>query len=162
MTTTPRRLGKYELRQLLGHGSAGEVWKGYDLQRRQDVAVKLLHPDLLQSDPNFINLFLKEWQFIIALHHPNIVQVHDASVTRSNDTRVTTPYIVMDYIEGHTTLADVIQRTSRVGKFPAVADIVHIFRQNRGFCLGIQVHRNELSFHSDFFEPCFRHIPFYI
>lgn len=127
MTTTPRRLGKYELRQLLGHGSAGEVWKGYDLQRRQDVAVKLLHPDLLQSDPNFINLFLKEWQFIIALHHPNIVQVHDASVTRSNETRVTTPYIVMDYIEGHTTLADVIQRTSRVGKFPAVADIVHIF-----------------------------------
>lgn len=127
MTTTPRRLGKYELRQLLGHGSVGEVWKGYDLQRRQDVAVKLLHPDLLQSDPNFINLFLKEWQFIIALRHPNIVQVHDANVTRSNETRVTTPYIVMDYIEGHTTLADVIQRTSRVGKFPAVADIVHIF-----------------------------------
>lgn len=127
MTTTPRRLGRYELRQLLGHGSAGEVWKGYDLQRRQDVAVKLLHPDLLQFDPNFINLFLKEWQFIIALHHPNIVQVHDANVTRSNETRVTTPYIVMDYIEGHTTLADVIQRTSRVGKFLAVADIVHIF-----------------------------------
>ena len=127
MTTTPRRVGKYELRQLLGHGRAGEVWQGYDLQRRQDVAVKLIHPDLLQSDPNFITLFLREWQFIITLHHPNIVQVHDANVTRSTETRVTTPYIVMDYIEGHATLADFIQRTSHAGKFPAVADIVHIF-----------------------------------
>lgn len=134
MTTTPRRLGQYELQKLLGHGNTGEVWQGYDLQRRQNVAVKLLHPDLLQADHNFINHFMKEWQAIIALHHSHIVQVHETNITRSNETRVTTPYIVMDYIEGHTTLADLIQHTSRVGKFPAVADIVSIFS-----CLGTAV-----------------------
>lgn len=134
MTTTPRRLGQYELQKLLGHGNTGEVWQSYDLQRRQNVAVKLLHPDLLQADHNFINHFMKEWQAIVALHHPHIVQVHETNITRSNETRVTTPYIVMDYIEGHTTLADLIPHTSRVGKFPAVADIVSIFS-----CLGTAV-----------------------
>jgi len=127
MTTTPRRLGKYELQKLLGHGSAGEVWQGYDLQQRQIVAVKLLHPDLLQSDPRFITHFMKEWQPIIALQHPNIVQVREVNITRTTETRVTTPYIVMDFIDGYTTLADFIQHTSRGGTFPAVADIVHIF-----------------------------------
>lgn len=146
MTTTPRRLGQYELQKLLGHGNTGEVWQGYDLQRRQNVAVKLLHPDLLQADHNFINHFMKEWQAIIALHHSHIVQVHETDITRSNETRVTTPYIVMDYIEGHTTLADLIQHTSRVGKFPAVADIVSIFS-----CLGTAVdyaHEQNI-FHND-------------
>ncbi len=134
MTTTPRHIGQYELQKMLGSGNSGEVWQGYDQQRQQNVAVKLLHPDLLQSDHNFINHFMKEWLAIIALHHPNIVQVYETNVTRSNETRVTTPYIVMGYIEGHTTLVDLIQNTSRVGKFPAVADIVSIFS-----CLGSAV-----------------------
>jgi len=128
-------MGKYELRNLLGHGSAGEVWKGLDAQTRQDVAVKLLHPDLLQNDPNFITLFMKEWQAITALHHPNIVHVREVAVSRPSEaTNETTPYIVMDYIEGQTTLATVIQRTSRVGTFPPISDIVYLFT-----CIGAAV-----------------------
>ena len=127
MSTSPRRLGKYELRKLLGSGSAGEVWQGYDLQARRDVAVKLLHPDLLQSDPNFISLFMKNWQPIISLHHPNIVKVHEVNISRPGGTNGTTPYIVMDYVEGQSTLADSIQRTSRSGDFPSVSDIVYLF-----------------------------------
>ena len=82
MSTNPSRLGKYELRKLLGRGSTGEVWKGFDLQARSDVAVKLLHPDLLQTDPNFMTTFMKEWQSISSLHHPNIVQVHEVNISR--------------------------------------------------------------------------------
>lgn len=128
MNTAPRRLGTYELQKLLGHGSTGEVWKGVDVQSRQDVAVKLLHPDLLQNDPNFITLFMKEWQGIAALHHPNIVQVREANISHpSEDSNETIPYIVMDYIEGQTTLAKSIQRTSRTGLFPPVSEIVNLF-----------------------------------
>lgn len=127
MSTSPRRLGKYELRKLLGSGSAGEVWQGYDLQARRDVAVKLLHPDLLQSDPNFISLFMKNWQPIISLHHPNIVKVHEVNISRPGDTNGTTPYIVMDYVERQLTLADSIQRTSRSGDFPSFSDLVSLF-----------------------------------
>ena len=98
MSTNPSRLGKYELRKLLGRGSTGEVWKGFDLQARSDVAVKLLHPDLLQTDPNFMTTFMKEWQSISSLHHPNIVQVHEVNISRPSTSSGTTPYIVMDYI----------------------------------------------------------------
>ncbi|MDQ6644048.1 MAG: serine/threonine protein kinase [Chloroflexota bacterium] len=128
MNATPQRLEKYELYKLLGHGSTGEVWKGIDLQSRQEVAIKLLHPDLLQNDPNFITLFMKEWQSIADLHHPNIVQVHEATISRpSKSNNETTPYIVMDYIEGQTTLAKSIQRTSHIGMFPPVSEIVTLF-----------------------------------
>src|SRR3989454_925895 len=129
MSTNPSRLGKYELRKLLGRGSTGEVWKGFDLQSRSDVAVKLLHPDLLQTDPNFMTTFMKEWQSICSLHHSNIVQVREVDISRPSSPSTsggTTPYIVMDYIEGQT-LADYIQRTSRVGNFPPVSAIVYLF-----------------------------------
>ena len=126
MSTNPSRLGKYELRKLLGRGSTGEVWKGFDLQSRSDVAVKLLHPDLLQTDPNFMTTFMKEWQSISSLHHPNIVQVHEVNISRPSTSSGTTPYIVMDYIEGQT-LADYIQHTSRVGNFPPVSALVYLF-----------------------------------
>lgn len=127
MSTTPQRLGRYELKKVLGHGSTGEVWQGYDLKARRDVAVKLLHPDLLQSDPNFMSLFMKDWQPIIALHHPNIVQVHEVNISRPSDSNGTTPYIVMDYVEGQLTLADSIQRTSRADNFPSASDLVYLF-----------------------------------
>ncbi|GAC1618752.1 MAG: hypothetical protein NVS4B7_11000 [Ktedonobacteraceae bacterium] len=133
MSATPRRLGKYELQQLLGHGSTGEVWKGYDHQTSRNIAIKLLHPDLLQSDPNFMTTFLTEWQYITTLRHPNIVPVHEVHISRpsasddDNGSGSTTPYIVMEYIEGHTSLLENIQHTSRAGNFPAVADIVYLF-----------------------------------
>lgn len=126
MSTTPSRLGKYELRKLLGRGSTGEVWKGFDLETRSDVAVKLLHPDLLQTDPNFMATFMTEWQSICSLHHSNIVRVREVNISRPSTSSGTTPYIVMDYIQGQS-LADYIQRTSRVGNFPPVSAIVYLF-----------------------------------
>jgi len=132
MSTTPQRLGKYELQTHLGGGGTGEVWQSYDWQAQCSVAIKLLHPDLLQSDPHFMTSFMHNWQTIIALHHPNIVQVYEVNISRpsaSNGIDTTTPYIVMDYIEGHTTLAEYIQRTSRANKFPPVTDIISLFTQ---------------------------------
>src|SRR2546425_6232574 len=70
MSTTPRRIGKYELQKLLGSGSTGEVWKSYDLQYRREVAIKIFHTDL-QSDPNFMKCLLSKAQTLASLHHPN-------------------------------------------------------------------------------------------
>src|SRR5713226_4326558 len=125
MSTTPRRIGKYELQKLLGSGSTGAVWKSYDLQYRREVAIKIFHTDL-QSDPNFMKCLLSQAQTLASLHHPNIVQILDANIVRPKEADSTTAYMVMDYIEGPT-LADSIRNTSRRGAFPAVSDIVFIF-----------------------------------
>lgn len=125
MSTTPRRIGKYELQKPLGRGSAGEVWKGYDLQLRREVAIKLIHPDL-QSDPNFMTRFVQEGEAVTALQHDNIVQIREVNVSRPADANATTAYLIMDYIEGQS-LADYIGKTAHTSNFPAITDIAYLF-----------------------------------
>ncbi len=124
MNNPPRRIGKYELREELGRGRAGEVWRGYDYQTRSEVAIKLLHLDL-QADPHFLTHFLQEGQTIRALHHPNLLTVQDVGVARSPEDSGNTPYLVMDYIEGPN-LGNFLQGTSHAGRFPSVSDIVYL------------------------------------
>src|SRR6266699_115143 len=116
MSTSPRRLGKYQLQQQLGHGGMAEVWKALDTQLQRYVAIKLLHANL-KEDPHFIARFEKEAQLIASLHHPNIVQIHDFQIASSEE-EGTIAYMVMDYVEGQT-LADYIRRTSGLGNVPS-------------------------------------------
>ena len=120
-----QRLEKYELRERLGYGGVAEVWKAFDTELHRYVAIKLLHTDL-QTDPEFSTRFSREARFVAALHHPNIVQIHDFQTTHDPGTNTPIAYMVMDYVEGET-LAQYIHRTSRTGQFPPPADIVHLF-----------------------------------
>jgi eukaryotic-like serine/threonine-protein kinase len=124
MTTGPKHLGKYELREVLGRGGMAEVWKGFDPQLKRYVAIKFMHANL-RSDPDFMNRFLREGQAIAALRHPNIVQVYDFQVGSPED-EIPTAYMVMDYTEGPT-LADYLRSTSYARKFPAADEIVQLF-----------------------------------
>jgi eukaryotic-like serine/threonine-protein kinase len=125
MTTGQRRLGKYELQKRLAHGGMGEVWRAHDTQLDRYIAIKLLRTDV-QDNPEFATRFEQEARFIAALRHPNIVQIHDFSISHPPESDIPTAYIVMDYIEGQT-LGDYIRSTSRKSKFPPAADIVYIF-----------------------------------
>ncbi|GCE25693.1 hypothetical protein KDA_11770 [Dictyobacter alpinus] len=132
MSTSPRRIGQYELLQQIGNGHVGEVWKAHDLAQRRDVAVKILHNDL-QADPNFLNRLTNGGKAITNLRHDNLVSVYDARVSRPNEARETTTFIVMDYIEGYT-ISDYLKATAQRGIFPATTDIVYLFS-----CLGAVV-----------------------
>jgi serine/threonine protein kinase len=125
MSIESRRLGKYELRERLASGGQGEVWKAFDERLRRFVAIKQLNAHL-QADPSSMARFEREAQFIAALHHPNIVQIHDFQFVHAPDSDTSTAYMVMDYIEG-STLADYIRATSRKKQFPPAADVVSIF-----------------------------------
>src|SRR5438552_3543788 len=119
MSTYPRRLGKYELQERLGHGGMAEVWKALDTQLQRYVAIKLLHANL-KEDPHFNVRFEREAQLIASLHHPNIVQIHDFQITTSEQ-EGTIAYMVMDYVEGQT-LADYIRATSGRGNVPTASE----------------------------------------
>src|SRR5690349_8332173 len=81
MSTEPRRLGKYELEKRLAHGGMGEVWKAHDTQLNRYIAIKLLRTEV-QDNPEFATRFEQEARFIAALRHPNIVQIHDFSISQ--------------------------------------------------------------------------------
>src|SRR5947207_3909106 len=121
----PQRLGKYELRERLGHGAVAEVWKAFDPELERYVAIKLLHTNL-RADPEFMIRFSREARLIAALHHPNIVKIHDFQSTPALGMNTPIAYMVMDYVEGET-LAEYLHATSRVGKFPAPTAILSLF-----------------------------------
>lgn len=129
MDTLPKRLGKYELVERLGHGGMAEVWKALDTQLQRYVAIKVLQPNL-RDDPNFANRFRREAQLIASLHHPNIVQVHDFQIYQPEDdgkgAQSPIAYMVMNYVEGET-LADYLRRTSSRGQIPTPTEIVNLF-----------------------------------
>lgn len=118
-----RRLGRYELLERLGEGGMGEVWKARDTQLQRSVAIKLLRTDI-SDDLDFAASFLREARLVAALHHPNIVQIHDFQLAdTSSQGRA---YMVMDYIEGGT-LAAALRTTVRRGIFWPANDIVELF-----------------------------------
>ena len=123
--TDPQRLGKYELRELLGRSYQSEVWKGFDPQLGRYVAIKILYTHR-QKEPHFMADLERKLQAIASLHHPNIVQVHDYHIFRPPEPNDMVAYLVTDYVEG-SSLADYIRSTSGRRIFPPPIDIVRIF-----------------------------------
>ena len=62
-----RRLGKYELHQLLGEGAMGIVWKAYDTVLRRYVALKLLSASFRKTK-DMQERFLREARAAGAIH----------------------------------------------------------------------------------------------
>jgi eukaryotic-like serine/threonine-protein kinase len=85
--------GRYELRERLGHGGAGTVWRGYDRALDRAVAVKLLHADLAE-DRDAATRFRTEATAAAKLTHPNAVLVYDLGRDGDDD------YLVMELVEG--------------------------------------------------------------
>jgi len=102
-----------------------EVWKAFDPQLHRYVAIKLIRADL-RNDSDFMMRFEREARAIASLHHPNIIQIHDFQVTRPPESEHNLAYMVMAYIEGPT-LADYINDTSHVRKYPSAIELVHLF-----------------------------------
>ncbi len=125
MSTNPRQLGKYELRERLGSGGMAEVWKSFDTQLHRYVAIKILHANL-QNDPEFMTRFVREARAIASLHHPNIVQIYDFQTVNPSESSNSLAYMVMDYVEGQT-LAEYLRHSSGLGKSLSATDIVNLF-----------------------------------
>jgi len=101
----PRVLGnRYEVGELLGRGGMAEVHLGRDTRLGRVVAIKLLRIDLAR-DATFQARFRREAQSAAALNHPAIVAVYDTGeeqVVEAGGSLVSLPYIVMEFVEGHT------------------------------------------------------------
>ena len=72
-----RALGDdYELLEELGTGWFGRVYRVRDLHLERLVALKVLHPALIQ-DPEVVERFRKEAQLAARLNHPNLVSIYE-------------------------------------------------------------------------------------
>lgn len=95
---------RYEIRTLIGHGGMAEVHLGFDTRLNRVVAIKMLRMDLAR-DAMFLKRFQREAQSAASLNHPNIVAVYDTGeqqMLSADGQALIVPYIVMEYVEGHT------------------------------------------------------------
>lgn len=88
----PQQIGKYEVRSLLGKGAMGIVYRGYDTDIDRFVAIKVLHPNLLEAE--FVRRFKQEARAAARCVHRNIVAVFDFGVHDDS------PFMVMEYVDG--------------------------------------------------------------
>ncbi|MDH6225973.1 protein kinase [Streptomyces sp. MJP52] len=108
--------GRYQLRDLLGQGGMASVHLAYDTVLDRQVAIKTLHTELGREQA-FRERFRREAQAVAKLAHTNIVSVFDTGEDVLGE--LTTPYIVMEYVEGRP-LGSVLQADiDQQGAMPA-------------------------------------------
>lgn len=86
------KIGRYEVKNFIGRGGAGQVYKAVDPRVKREVAIKVLTADSYDQRVRF----QREAEVLAKLEHPNIVPIYDFGEQDGK------PYIVMRYISGGT------------------------------------------------------------
>ena len=93
----------YRIEERIGRGGMGVVYRAQHLNLQRRAAIKIIAPDLAESD-GFRERFTREARIAAALQHPNIVTVYDAGEQAG------VYYIAMEYVDGSTLKQIVTQR----------------------------------------------------
>lgn len=113
----PDRIGRYEIRGLLGRGGMGAVYLAHDPELDRLVALKV--PKLVGKDAE--ERFIREGRAAAAVTHPNLCPVYDAS--RADGVL----YLAMSYLPGPT-LTKVLQTQDALSPTQAAAIALGIAR----------------------------------
>jgi tRNA A-37 threonylcarbamoyl transferase component Bud32 len=118
-----REYGGYQLLSRLGRGGMGEVWKARHHLIGREAAVKLIHPEVFQTQPGDIlaalRRFEREANATAALHSPHTVSLYNYGLSEDG-----LLYYVMELLNGH----DLETLVDRFGPVPA-ARAIHILVQ---------------------------------
>ncbi|MEU1849398.1 protein kinase [Streptomyces sp. NPDC019990] len=107
---------RYQLRDLLGQGGMASVHLAYDSVLDRQVAIKTLHTDLGREQA-FRERFRREAQAVAKLTHTNVVSVFDTGEDSLDG--MTTPYIVMEYVDGRPLGSILDEDVRQQGAMPA-------------------------------------------
>ena len=86
-----QQIDNYILEKKIGSGNYGEVFRGFDLKKKQTVAIKVIKKDLLTGQ--FLDLFTCEVKILKSVQSPNIIKLFDVKKTKKN------VYMIFEYCE---------------------------------------------------------------
>lgn len=115
-----RRLGDYELLELIGEGGMGVVYRARQVSLDREVAVKVLAAGPWASK-DFIERFHQEAQNAARMQHPNIVAIYEVGTT--DDLH----FYSMRLVHGET-LADTLQRAGKLTPQQAATLLIPVAR----------------------------------
>jgi serine/threonine-protein kinase len=100
--------GRYQVTEELGQGGMGRVYKAYDAEIKENVALKVLNPEIA-ADESVVERFRNELKLARRVAHRHVCRMFDLG--RSGDTT----YITMEYVSGE----DLKTLLRRISHLPA-------------------------------------------
>src|ERR1700757_515397 len=91
--STPAKIGKYDVLDVIGRGGMGIVYKGNDPYLDRLAGIKMMTGNFSDNHDQ-MKRFFREAQSTGSLQHPNIVTVYELGDHHGS------PYLVMEYLEG--------------------------------------------------------------
>ena len=85
---------RYEVKELLGTGGMGVVYRAFDRELQEPVAIKTLRPEALGRDGVALERFKQEIRLARKITHRNVVRTYDLGEIGG------TYYLTMEYVEG--------------------------------------------------------------
>jgi serine/threonine-protein kinase len=126
---------RYEVKELLGAGGMGVVYRAFDRELQEPVAIKTLRSEALAGGNVALERFKQEIRLARRIAHRNVVRTYDLGEVGG------TYYLTMEYVEG-TSLKQLI---SSRGKLPASVTLT-IGKQ---LCRALEVAHAEGVIHRD-------------
>ena len=131
---------KYKLIEHLGEGGMGSVFRAERLHIGDQVAVKLLHPELVREQ-QALERFRREARSAAMIRHHNVVSIHDFSDGTTNGNKTSEAYIVMELVQG-VSLGNLLRREGHMSPQRAVTLMLDI-------CAGVGVAHRRGLLHRD-------------
>jgi serine/threonine protein kinase len=91
-----RRIGQFEIREMIGRGGMGIVYLARDTKLKRSVAIKSM-PAELQANSRARTRFRREAELLASLNHPNIAAIYDIVEQEES-----AGYLVLEYVPGET------------------------------------------------------------
>jgi serine/threonine protein kinase len=102
-----KSLAHYRIGKVLAQGTIGVLFRARDTRGDQEVALKVIRPELLKSEED-VERFLRRLRSLVELRHPNLEAVYDADKTDEYC------WGALEYIQGDT-LAQLLERAGAQG-----------------------------------------------
>jgi serine/threonine protein kinase len=128
------RLGRYQVRRIIGYGAMGVVLEAYEEGLRRTVAIKLLKRQISTSE-RARRRFIREARAAAGIIHPNVVTIFGVEEQRSS------PYLVMEYVAGGT-LREYIRNRERLPP-------IEVVRLAKGIAQGLAAAHQQGVIHRD-------------
>ncbi|MHC4416581.1 MAG: serine/threonine protein kinase [Planctomycetota bacterium] len=122
----PKRIGRYQVKRVIGTGGMGTVYEAVQDHPRRAVALKVMLPGI--ASRSALRRFEYESQILARLRHPNIAQVYEAGTHDEGGGPV--PYFALEYIPNARSITEYaktkgLSARQRLKLFARVCDAIH-------------------------------------
>jgi CheY-like chemotaxis protein len=122
---------RYKLLEPIGRGGMGIVYRTHDLQKNQEIALKLLRREYVSNSVE-VRRFAREASTALRIKHPNVIETYEYGLIASGQA-----FITMEILAGHSLMSE-LRRSITIAKNYALK----IMRQ---VCLGVlEAHKQDV------------------